>query len=105
MSIYTQLRHPYFIEDATIDDIPIGEIQAAIQAAWRADPAFAAEVAKRYGLYDKVCLRCVNAPLTAFEPSSLLKQRLDKLAYQLCVHCLGFEGVVSLRGEVAKLRV
>lgn len=75
-------------EDAAIDGIPVRDIQAAIQVAWRAEPTFAKQLAERYGIYDMVCLRCVAAPLASLEPTQVLKEALDGLAYQLCVKCL-----------------
>ncbi len=62
-------------------------IQAAIQAAWIADPTFAAELAKRYGLYDSVCLRCASAPLAAVDPTKVSLKTYGPLAYQLCLEC------------------
>lgn len=103
VNAYKQLRHPNFIENETLDGVPVVDIQAAIQAAWLADPAFAVELAKRYGLYDKVCLCCVNAPLTAFEPTQVLKDKLGARAYQLCVRCLASETGRYLKREIAKV--
>lgn len=68
-------------EPATVD------IQAAIQAAWIASPPFAAELAKRYGLYDCVCLRCATKPLAAVDPTKVSLHFYGALAYQLCLDC------------------
>lgn len=62
-------------------------IQAAIQAAWMVSPAFAAELAKRYGIYDRMCLRCANNPLAVVDPTKVLVEALGKLAFQLCLDC------------------
>lgn len=84
-------KEPVFADDLIIDDSAIADIQAAIQAAWRADPAYAVQLAQRYGLYDKICLRCVERGLTALEPSSIVKSALGALAYQLCINCVALE--------------
>lgn len=101
MSIYKQLKHPDFIEDDVIDGVEVENLQLAIQAAWAVDPPFARDLAKRYGFYDKVCLCCANAPLTAFDPTTILKDAIGDLAYQLCVICMGKESLRYMRREVA----
>lgn len=42
-----------------LDDAALSDVRAAIQAAWLANSdATAIEIAKRYDLYGKLCLRC-----------------------------------------------
>lgn len=62
-------------------------VQLAIQAAWMVDPPFAAELAKRYGFYDQVCLCCATKPLAAVDPTKVLRDALGDLAFQLCLEC------------------
>ena len=46
---------PEILDDGT----PFVDLQAAIQAAWIAgERQIAAELSRRYGLYNKLCLRC-----------------------------------------------
>lgn len=65
----------------------IVDVQAAIQAAWMVDPPFAAELAKRHGLYDSVCLRCAHKPIAAVDPTKVCLKLYGALAYQMCIDC------------------
>ncbi len=47
------------VPDPLPDGTPLADLQAAMQAAWIAgEKHIAAELSKRYGLYNKLCLRC-----------------------------------------------
>lgn len=101
--IYKQPPHDCVLdENITLDGVPVRDIQAAIQAAWHAEPTFAKQLAERYGIYDMVCLRCVAAPLASLEPTQVLKEALDRLAWQLCTDCLYTETRERMRRFVTK---
>jgi hypothetical protein len=57
------------VTDPLPDGTPLADLQAAMQAAWLADNrSMSAELAKRHGLLDKLCLRCAlpSISLTAY---------------------------------------
>jgi hypothetical protein len=82
------------------DGTRVADVQAAIQAAWLVNKPFAAELAKRYGLYDRVCLRCADRPLAAINPTNVTLAVLGTLAYQLCLDCHYTESRDQLRHAV-----
>lgn len=72
------------------DDDPyvsVENIRNAIAAAWMVDRDLAVEIAKRYRLYDEVCLRCGWEPIAAVNPTNVCVARYGALAYQLCMRC------------------
>jgi hypothetical protein len=69
------------------DGTYVADVQAAIQAAWLVDKACAKEIAERYGLYDKICLRCASAPLAPVDPTKVTLAAIGDFAYQLCLNC------------------
>lgn len=75
-----------FAVDVYPDGVRATDLQAAIQAAWRADDrALAKELAARYDLYDKLCLRCAERHISAASPPILED---DPFLFQLCNECL-----------------
>jgi hypothetical protein len=60
-------------------------IQSAIQLAWLAgDVKLGREIAERYGVFGRVCLRCATGGLSILPPN---KKRPDRILYHLCDHC------------------
>jgi hypothetical protein len=89
------------------DGVRFEDLQAAIQAAWCVDCAFAAELAKRYDLYNQLCLRCADAHITAVDPSEMTKSILGAFAYQLCQNCNWAEIRIRIElrnGDMERLR-
>jgi hypothetical protein len=80
-----------FAVDIYPDGVRAADVQAAIQAAWRAaDRALAKEIADRYGLYDRLCLCCAECHISAAPnaPSTRLQRALGDFAFQLCERCV-----------------
>lgn len=73
-------------------DVDLDDLKDAIRAAWIADPHLAAELAKQYGAYDKVCLCCAARFLATLRPSRKLQAMFGGFAFQLCVHCAARKG-------------
>jgi hypothetical protein len=69
------------------DGTRVDDVQAAIQAAWLVDKALAKEIAERYGIYDKICLRCASAPLAPVNPTKVTRAAIGDFAFQLCLDC------------------
>jgi hypothetical protein len=70
-------------------------VQAAMQAAWLAsDTALSAEIAKRYGLYGRLCLRCAQAgiPYSARKPDMLLLHLCESCTHEEYARVAGFVG-------------
>jgi hypothetical protein len=79
-----------FAVDTYPDGVRAADLQAAIQAAWRAgDRALAKELADRYGLYDRLCLRCAERHISGAANPPMLQS--DPFLYQLCNECLWAE--------------
>lgn len=73
-------------------DVDLDDLKDAIRAAWIADPQLAAELAKQYGAYDKVCLCCATRFLNTVNPTRVVREMFGGLAYQLCALCVSRGG-------------
>lgn len=61
------------------------DVRAAIQAAWLAgNTALCAEIAQRYGVLGRVCLRCAAGCVPPMAPGA---KRPDTLLFHLCEMC------------------
>lgn len=72
------------------DGVRSEDLQAAIQAAWLAgDFVLVREFARRYDLYNGICLRCVvkHAQSIMIGPSPSMERRLGDMYWQLCHEC------------------
>lgn len=69
------------------DGVRFEDFRAALQAASLVeDFALAAEIARRYGFYDLICLRCASALIGATPPTPT-HDRNEWIFYQLCMNC------------------
>ncbi len=69
------------------DGETIQDVCAAIQAAFLVDRDFATDLAKRYGLYNNICLRCTADRIAS---TSTVTQTAPTWHYQLCNNCYWF---------------
>lgn len=79
-----------FHVDVYPDGVRFDDVCDAISAAWHADHfELAEQIAREYGLYDQVCLRCARRWISAAGSPSPELQRLvgTSRAYQLCNDC------------------
>jgi len=80
-----------FHVDVFPDGVRFEDVCAAISAAWLADNFDLAEqLAREYGLYDQVCLRCASRWIASSPhrpPPALIRLVGDRRAYQLCNDC------------------
>lgn len=68
--------------DVFADGVRKEDVQAALQAAWLAgDISLCAEIAARYGVFGRVCLRCATGGTPAVE------KRPNTLLFHLCEMC------------------
>lgn len=83
-------RRGIFHVDVFPNGVLFEDVCDAISAAWHADHfELAEQIAREYGLYDQICLRCAQRwPAAAGSPSAELQRQIGAShAYQLCHEC------------------
>jgi len=69
------------------DGVRFEDFRAALQAAWLAsDYTLAADLARRHGFYNSICLRCASALIGAIPPTPNYTVN-EWIFYQLCMRC------------------
>jgi hypothetical protein len=90
------------VPEVFADGAALHDVRAALQAAWLADEdRTAIEIAQRYDLYRKICLRCAAWETNAtINPTKVTIDAIGDFAYQMCLDCHYAESRGQLRHAI-----